>query len=247
MNRHPGGREAEPGHPSRRRHGREARPSPTGVRPRPGRAVTGADDWQWTLDRAVAALRDPGWGVIDGFLPDTLWRKLAEQAREGFERGEFHPAGIGEGAEVTTDVRGDAIRWLHPQEARGAERAFWARIEQLRLAINRNLWLGLMEYECHYARYPAGAFYRRHLDRLRDRPERTVTLITYLNEAWTEADGGALRIFPEGSEPVEILPLGGRAVIFLSEALEHEVLPARRPRLALTGWYRRRAYRGRLV
>jgi len=247
MSKHTGETQVEPGHRPRQRPGRSGRPAPAGVRPRPGRTVTGADDWQRTLNHAVEALRDPGWGVIDGFLPDSLWRGLAQLARDGFERGDFHPAGIGEGAAVTTGVRGDAIRWLYPQAAQGAERAFWERIEQLRLAINRNLWLGLMEYECHYARYPEGAFYQRHLDRLRDRPERTVTLITYLNEGWTEADGGALRIFPQGSEPVEIPPLGGRAVIFLSEELEHEVLPARRPRLALTGWFRRRAYQGRLV
>ncbi|MCB0627245.1 MAG: 2OG-Fe(II) oxygenase, partial [Saprospiraceae bacterium] len=36
----------------------------------------------------------------------------------------------------------------------------------------------------------------------------------------------------------EILPVGGRLVLFRSELLEHEVLPARRERYSLTGWLR---------
>jgi len=37
-----------------------------------------------------------------------------------------------------------------------------------------------------------------------------------------------------------LLPEAGTFVAFLAERFPHEVLPARRPRLALTGWFRRR-------
>ncbi|MDQ2656958.1 MAG: 2OG-Fe(II) oxygenase, partial [Bacteroidota bacterium] len=36
--------------------------------------------------------------------------------------------------------------------------------------------------------------------------------------------------------PLDILPVLGRMVCFRSDQLEHEVLPATRPRLSLTGW-----------
>ncbi|MCO6705038.1 2OG-Fe(II) oxygenase, partial [Streptomyces sp. CHB9.2] len=38
----------------------------------------------------------------------------------------------------------------------------------------------------------------------------------------------------------DVLPLGGSLVCFLSGQLPHEVLPATRERLSLTGWFRRR-------
>ena len=35
-------------------------------------------------------------------------------------------------------------------------------------------------------------------------------------------------------------PAGGTLVAFLSDRVEHEVLPARRDRIAVSGWFRRR-------
>ena len=63
----------------------------------------------------------------------------------------------------------------------------------------------------------------------------------YLNHDWTSADGGALRIYDD-ERVRDVLPRGReRSVCFLSDRFEHEVLPATRERLALTGWFRRRA------
>jgi SM-20-related protein len=39
----------------------------------------------------------------------------------------------------------------------------------------------------------------------------------------------------------DVLPVAGTLVCFLSDRFEHEVLPATRERLSLTGWFRRRA------
>ncbi len=195
--------------------------------------------------RLADDLARQGWAVIDDFLPPPLWRALARETRARFAAGDFRPAGIGRRAQVDRAVRGDAILWLDPQHP--AEAVFLQQVEQLRLALNRTLYLGLLDYEGHYAHYPAGAFYRRHLDQPRGRSERTVTLICYLNADWRIEDGSALRLYLGDGGHLDILPLGGRAVIFLSARFEHEVLPARRPRLALTGWLRRRIYGGRFV
>jgi SM-20-related protein len=73
-----------------------------------------------------------------------------------------------------------------------------------------------------------------------------VTCVLYLNRDWTREEGGQLLIYTDPNEPShheEILPLGGQLVTFLSARFLHEVLPSRRDRVSLTGWFRRRIER----
>jgi SM-20-related protein len=117
---------------------------------------------------------------------------------------------------------------------------FLERLDTLRVALNRRLFLGLGEVEAHYAAYPPGGGYARHRDRFRDSDARVVSLVTYLNEDWNADDGGALRLYfdEEGCDAgVEVAPSRG-SVCFLSE-LEHEVLPARCERMSIAAWFRR--------
>jgi SM-20-related protein len=47
--------------------------------------------------------------------------------------------------------------------------------------------------------------------------------------------------FPQedGSERFEdVLPIGGRLVVFLSGEIPHEVLPTKKERISITGWLR---------
>ena len=114
-------------------------------------------------------------------------------------------------------------------------------METLRIALNRELFLGLDEYESHFAFYAPGASYMQHRDRFRDDDSRTVSVIVYLNADWLPEHGGALRLHPEGLSTRDISPVGSRIAVFLSADMLHEVLPATRDRLSLTGWFRRRA------
>lgn len=152
----------------------------------------------------------------------------------------LHRAGIGREGDfrVRKDVRGDRIRWLSrsdPVQAR-----FLAQMEALRLVLNRRLFLGLFEFEAHYAHYPAGAFYRRHVDSFRGAANRMVSLVAYLNDDWGEDDGGELVLYDAAGRTrlATIAPQAGRVVLFLSEEIPHEVLPARRDRLSIAGWFR---------
>ena len=54
---------------------------------------------------------------------------------------------------------------------------------------------------------------------------RAITAILYLNEEWPRSAGGALRCRAPvaGVDTKEILPRGGRLVLFDSHAVEHEV------------------------
>lgn len=109
-------------------------------------------------------------------------------------------------------------------------------LEALRLELNRDLQLGLFELEAHYARYPAGAAYKRHTDQPQGRGRRRMSLVIYLNEDWDAACGGQLRLHGGHAGPVDVLPLAGRLVCFLSQGREHEVLPSTRVRWSVTGW-----------
>ena len=113
-------------------------------------------------------------------------------------------------------------------------------MDTLRGELNRQLFLGLEDFECHFALYEPGAFYQKHVDRFRDDDRRAVSAVLYLNEEWLAEQGGALRLYPEGVEPRDVLPQLGTLAVFLSANLPHEVLPATRERLSLTGWFRRR-------
>ena len=198
------------------------------------------------IDRICAAIADEGFAVDADFLPQANVTKLADEARERDAAGEFHAAGVGRGAARVqrSDVRGDRILWLDQSLASSSQQPVWQALDALRLALNETLLLGLFSFEGHYALYPPGACYRRHRDQFRGAAAssdiRVISCAIYLNENWALTDGGALRIY-DGEGMRDVLPVAGTLVCFLSDRFEHEVLPATRERLALTGWFRRRA------
>jgi len=193
------------------------------------------------LDRILEDLRADGVSVSDGFLPPADVLALAECAALRRARGEFVPARIGADASLQRreDIRGDLICWLAGVPL-AAESHVLGALEQLRLCLNEGAYLGLLDLEIHYAWYPPGAAYARHVDRPLGRASRRVSLVIYLNAHRSPADGGALRIHGDDGRFRDIEPVGGRLVLFLSEAREHEVLPVLVPRLSLTGWFRGR-------
>ncbi len=203
-------------------------------------------------DKIVAALATSGWCVVPDFLSATETAALRNECLAAHARGAFHAAGVGKGmAEVRSEIRGDQVLWIEESVAGPALRVVQEKLEGLRSAVNQALYLGLFDVELHFAAYPPGSGYRRHLDRFQNDDRRTLTVIVYLNENWTAADGGQLRFWPEennnpinddpmNDNPIEIAPTGGTLVTFLSDRFWHEVAPSQRQRLSLTGWLRRR-------
>ena len=103
--------------------------------------------------------------------------------------------------------------------------------------------------EATFVIYPPGGFYRRHVDSLSGADpdgsgRRAISFICYLNapsRPWTPEDGGALRCFQDERDDaaeVEVLPESGLLVAFDSKRLWHEVMPTRRERTCLVGWFR---------
>ena len=192
--------------------------------------------------RIVAPLVADGFCIIDGELPPTLVHRLAECCA-GAPAAAFAAAGIGRQQlhQRDSSVRSDAIRWL--EGARSPDGDYLVVTEQLRVALNRELFIGLFDYECHYARYAPGAFYRRHVDAFAGQKNRVLSTVLYLNRDWREEEGGELLLYEcDAAAPLaRVLPHYNRLVVFLSERFPHEVLPATRARHSIAGWFRVRS------
>ena len=188
-----------------------------------------------------AGLSIDGFSVRDRFLAPSQVRALVDCANLRRERGDFHAARIGNERSLQRreDIRGDSTCWIAPPLL-PAEQTLLEELERLRLELNAQAWLGLFEFELHYARYPPGAGYARHVDQPQGRAQRRVSLVLYLNETWTSDAGGELRIFDAAGRHTDIEPIAGRLVCFLTSGREHAVLATQRERLSISGWFRAR-------
>lgn len=229
------------------RPNKDGLPSPCASAPSPG-ASTETQSPEAQADLVLDGLAERGFVVIPGFLRPEEFRELRRDCLQRWSEGEFRRAGVGlRGTPVIReDIRQDLVDWLEEPRLTPAQRHWWDRVERLRQRCNQQLFLGLDGYEAHFAVYPPGGFYKPHLDRHRGSPWRVVTLLLYLNEDWQPADGGQLRLYttpgadgPEGPF-VDMVPHGNTLVAFLSADFWHEVLPAGRERMSLTGWLRQR-------
>jgi SM-20-related protein len=193
----------------------------------------------------VEAIAREGVAVVPRFIDDDLVARLRARSSLLDASEEFLQAGIGHGATRVLDprIRGDLIRWIDLPSDDPAEDALARALDDVRQAVNRSLALGAFELEMHYAIYPPGAGYARHRDRFGDDDARVLSCVVYLNDAWRDEDGGALRLHVAG-RPRDVMPRGGTLVAFLADRVEHEVLTAGRERLAVAAWFRRRAASG---
>ncbi|WP_308365409.1 MULTISPECIES: 2OG-Fe(II) oxygenase [unclassified Microbulbifer] len=194
-----------------------------------------------SLDPIAAALREHGYIVLPAPLPPALLGALLRHFKS-IDRERFRRAGIGrdEDHQLNRFVRTDEIFWLDKSNPAVSAYLGWA--EALRLGLNRRLFLGLFDYECHYAYYDRGTYYKKHLDAFKGGTNRVVSTVLYLTPNWQPQDGGELVIYPpegSGEEPlIRVAPRFGQMAIFLSEEFPHEVLTVHRPRYSVTGWFR---------
>lgn len=172
-----------------------------------------------------AVLGPPGAGQIVAALP-----RYAD---------DLQPAAMGRGVTRWREVteRGDEITWIEPDTAPPALRLLWDLLEHLRHHLNQCAYLGLRRFDLQLAQYrQPGARYARHADAFRVRARRRVTAIYYANPDWCPAHGGVLRLYPPTGVH-DVPPVLDRMVLFLSELVEHEVLPSFALRTAITAWF----------
>jgi SM-20-related protein len=189
------------------------------------------ESWLEWFDR----LSEDDYVLIDNFLSPDLYKTIRSFFLDHLQMEDFSKAGIGSSGNriIQSSIRGDYVYWL--DRLRDTElTSFFELADELIYNLNRFCYLSLSGSEFHLAHYPAGTFYHRHLDQFKERNNRMISVIIYLNEQWKEEDAGQLKIF--GEKDVLINPVANRCVLFRSNLVEHEVLLTHASRYSLTGW-----------
>jgi SM-20-related protein len=189
------------------------------------------------FDAVADGLAEHGYAVVNQFLSQQEVDAILQLDEFQSEGESFKKAGIGnsKSLQIQETVRGDYIQWLDKQQSPASVKTYLTRLDELVQFLNQALFLSLKDIEAHLTVYPAGSFYKRHLDQFKQDDHRKLSVICYLNNDWKEEHGGQLRMYlPDQS--LDVLPTAGRLVIFRSDQIEHEVLPATRIRLSITGW-----------
>lgn len=178
-------------------------------------------------------------GISEAFLSEPLATALHQNIIRLVNDSRMVRAGIGNSVkDKNQKVRGDKTCWLDTKSKNPAEMEFLDMIRQFMGHLNKTCFTGINACEFHYALYEEGTSYAKHKDQLRNDYNRKFSMISYLNENWTEKDGGQL-VIHQGEETQQILPNNQKAIFFQSDVLEHEVAIANRPRMSITGWLKR--------
>lgn len=179
------------------------------------------------------AIYEKGFCALPNFIDEEAVEALLQIFSQ--KRSMLREAGIGNKENLVQEknIRGDKILWLEKNEDVQLDKYFFGHIELLMTALNRRCYLGLNDFEFHFAAYEPGTFYKRHKDVFRNDDARKISAILYLNRNWKPGDGGELMIYHESEIKVE--PRAGTMVVFESH-IEHEVLISRAERISVTGW-----------
>ena len=192
------------------------------------------------IDTLLDNLVEQGWYEWPNAIPDRLCENLLAEIETYAELGDLQRAGIGQGEQhqLNNSVRRDEIKWLNGRS--DSQLHYFEVMQILQTEMNRALFLGLFEYECHYALYPQGGFYKIHRDSFKGQANRMVTTVLYLNPGWQTDWGGELVLYndEQTKQIARISPELGKMVIFMSEQIPHEVLPTQQPRASIAGWFR---------
>jgi len=190
----------------------------------------------------ISDLSKQQYSVVDHFFAPEEVHVLREALLNTNKEDQFKKAAIGNKLNVAIikPIRGDLIFWMDEAKANTAEKLFFDKINDLIAYLNKTCFLGILQKEFHYAIYPKGTFYKKHIDTFQNDDRRKLSFVCYLNEAgWLPEYGGELVLYLEEGDKV-IYPLPGRVVIFESQSIPHEVKPVHAERLSITGWLKTR-------
>lgn len=186
------------------------------------------------------------YAIVENFFDEKEVQLLRQSLIDKHKEDAFKKAAIGNklNATIVKTIRGDVILWMDESNANTTEKLFFDKINNLVSYLNRTCFLGIVHKEFHYALYPKGTFYKRHIDTFQNDDRRKLSFVCYLNESgWLPENGGELVLYLDdnGKEIEKIIyPFPGRVVIFESQIIEHEVKPVKTERLSITGWLKTR-------
>lgn len=191
------------------------------------------------IDLVAGTLTNQGFIVVNEFLPVAIAEGLLIEVQQ-LPEYVFKPAAIGreDSQQLNAKVRSNTLYWLNGSSL--VQQQYLAAMEQLRVGLNRRLFMGLFDFESHYSHYAPGDFYKRHVDAFKGSSNRVLSTVMYLNTAWNAADEGELILYKDESTIVleTVIPKLNNCVIFLSDRFPHEVKVTQKDRFCIAGWYR---------
>lgn len=198
-------------------------------------------------EQIISEILELGYSIADGFFSEEEVEALRTSLLNKYEEDNFKKAAIGNrtNENIVKSIRGDFILWMDEAKANETELIFFNKVNNLIKYLNKTCFLGILQKEFHYALYPQGTFYKRHLDTFQNDDRRKLSFVFYLNDnTWKPENGGDLVLYLQQDNqevPKAVHPLPGRVVIFESQELEHEVKPVlQSQRLSITGWLKTR-------
>lgn len=197
-------------------------------------------------ERIIEDLLAQQYSIVEDFFTAEDVSILRQSLVEKHEEDAFKKAAIGNRVNeiIVKSIRGDVILWMDELQANEAEMLFFNKINNLVNYLNKTCFLGILHKEFHYALYPEGTYYKRHLDTFQNDDRRKLSFVCYLNEeGWLPENGGELVLYLDenGKETEKVIyPFPGRVVIFESQIIEHEVKPVNKERMSITGWLKTR-------
>jgi len=191
-----------------------------------------------------------GYVVIDNFMDKQVASQVYDTTKASLVNlPEFLDDGIDWILKEPREVRGDVSLTMELDRRPATDKAFVEQVvphfrkfqEDLRLLVPLK-----DRFELQLGWYPGnGAGYEAHYDDVPPDDEQTnvrrVTSIVYCNSNWKPEHGGEIRIWTqdhEGCKIIDVEPLAGRILVFLSGCVRHEVRPCYAGRCALTCWLR---------
>ncbi|MEZ4871598.1 MAG: 2OG-Fe(II) oxygenase [Bdellovibrionales bacterium] len=193
--------------------------------------------WLHVKDQFIHQFAKNYYWTYANFLPQEVVDQLLNWAKNIEKDGLFRPAAIGKGAHrhENEEIRTDKIHWI--DDFSGVEGQIVQDIfSGLQGLAREAFFLPAKRFECHFAKYEPGSFYKLHQDRHVEKPGRLLTCVIYLGLDQPN-QGGELILYDEELRQIRISPDPGRIVIFDS-AIEHEVSRCKCNRWSLTGWIR---------
>lgn len=199
-------------------------------------------------ERIISDIASQKYSIVEDFFSNDEVQRLRQSLLQKHEEDAFKKAAIGNRLNETIEksIRGDIILWIDELTSNEAEQLFFNKMNDLIRYLNTTCFMGILHKEFHYALYPIGTFYKRHIDTFQNDDRRKLSFVCYLNEdGWLPENGGELTLYLNNSDTSEmteksIYPLPGRVVIFESQIIEHEVKPVNKERLSITGWLKTR-------
>ncbi len=186
------------------------------------------------LEQLMQKVDGFGWGMTS--LDPLFANLLLERFQDVQNQGLLQSATITQPTDQATAIRNDLTYWLekqhHPTESKVLE-----NLEQVLTALKNYFRISLSHLECHFAFYPPGHFYKKHIDQTENNNKRFFSFVIYLNPNWKTSDGGKLIGYDQEQKLFEVIPHFGEMILFRSD-IPHEVETSYNERRSIAGWFR---------